>query len=76
MRAVEVGAVYRHFKGHIVKVIAVARDAEDIDNYFVIYVHVDHKTVWSRPYDVFTSEVDHEKYPEVTQKYRFEKLEG
>lgn len=75
-RQIEVGAVYRHFKGEIVKVIAIARDTEYTNHLSVIYVHIDHKEVWSRPYDMFISEVDHEKYPKVTQKYRFEKVEG
>jgi hypothetical protein len=76
MNKVEVGATYRHFKGHIVKVLAVAKDTESATGRAVVYEHLGTGVVWYRPYDMFTSEVDHDKYPEVLQKYRFEKVES
>ena len=30
--------------------------------------------IYARPYNVFASEVDNEKYPDVKQKYRFARI--
>lgn len=71
-----VGSRYRHFKGgvYIVSGIAVHSETEEP---MVIYKNFDDPTfVWARPLSMFLSEVDHAKYPEVKQKFRFERLDG
>lgn len=73
-RTVKVNGLYRHFKGMIVKVMAIAKDSEDL-SLKVIYYHVDKKDeVWVRDYDEFVSPVDHQKYPDIKQKFRFEEI--
>lgn len=66
---VKVGATYKHFKGNIVKVIAIAKHTET-EELMVVYSHND--DIWVRPYDMFISKVDKEKYPYVDQEYRFQ----
>jgi len=66
------GKLYRHFKGDIMEVIEIAKHTET-EELMVIYKHND--TVWARPYDMFISKVDKEKYPDCTQEYRFELIE-
>lgn len=78
-RVPEVGATYRHFKGEkIVKVLAISQDTENVGSYSVVYECKDkdnNTKIWHRPYEMFISEVDHVKYPDAKQKYRFEKVE-
>ena len=68
------GEKYKHFKvGKIVTVIGISRHTET-EEITVVYEY--EGTVWNRPLEMFMSEVDHEKYPNVSQKYRFEKVES
>ena len=67
---VVVNGTYKHFKGNIYTVYCIATDTED-DSLKVVY-GADNKMPWVRPLDMFLSEVDHEKYPNTDQKYRFE----
>ena len=74
MREIKIGKKYRHFKGHIVLVEIISKDSETLGR-VVIYKHLGKNEYWARPYDMFNSEVDHKKYPEVKQKYRFEEID-
>lgn len=71
---VEIGKVYRHFKGNKVLVIAISRNTERINDVSVVYECEDGR-IWNRPYNMFISKVDKEKYPDVEQEYRFELLD-
>ena len=78
-RKINIGSIYKHFKGHIYKVIAIAYDSEKYDDSnpdnskVVVYQDIyNEKKCWVRPYNLFNSFVDKDKYPEVKQKYRFE----
>ena len=79
-RKIEIGKKYKHFKGNVYKVIDIANDSESNNNVeykkIVIYeaLYGDHLH-WARPYDMFNSLVDKEKYPDVKQKYRFEEVD-
>lgn len=83
-RNIEVGDIVRHFKRewvaeesaeYLYKVLAFAQHTENGEK-LVIYeaLYPPYKTC-ARPYSMFMSEVDRQKYPDAQQKYRFEKVE-
>lgn len=65
------GEIYRHFKGNLYEIVIIARDSETLEEK-VVYKEVDGDTAYVRSLPMFVSLVDKEKYPEVTQEFRFE----
>ena len=72
MQELKIHGIYKHFKGDYYLVEDIAQDSETKMEVVIYRRLYEDGGLWVRPKEMFLSEVDHEKYPNVKQKYRFE----
>lgn len=69
------GEIWRHFKNKLYSIVAIARHTETDEQLVVYKAMYGNEGIYAGPLDMFMSEVDRKKYPDVEQKYRFERIE-
>ena len=64
--------IYKHFKGDYYIVEDVATHSETGEQYVIYRQLYGEGKLYIRPYEMFLSKVDKQKYPDVEQEYRFQ----
>lgn len=76
MNEIVKGGLYRHFKGMYYYVLDVATHSETGEKLVVYQKLYDDRDLYVRPLDMFCSDVDRNKYPDVKQQKRFQLMSG
>jgi len=72
MQEIKINGIYRHFKGDYYIVEGIGIHSETKEKYVIYKGLYGNAETYLRPYDMFLSKVDREKYPNVKQEYRFQ----
>lgn len=73
-RKLQIGGFYRHFKGNVYQIREIAKDSETLEKMVVYQGMYPPYECWVRSYEEFMAPVDIKKYPNASQKYRFEQI--
>ena len=75
-RGFKPGCTVKHFKGGLYRIDGTSLNTETNET-MVIYTSLEPPyDTYARPVDMFCSEVDRDKYPDMEQKYRFELVDN
>lgn len=72
MKEVLINRVYKNYKGDYYIVVDIAINSENLEKMVCYRGLYEDGPLWVRPYSEFIEEVDHKKYPQYDQKYKFE----
>jgi len=73
-RKINQGDIFRHFKGNLYQIVAIAYEEETMEKVVVYQALYGDFAYYTRKLTNFLSKVDKKKYPDSTCEYRFEKI--